>query len=261
VPARILVVDNDPWIQRTVATALGRWGHLVTLAGDGEGALASALHAPPDLVITAVALPGIDGWCWWEQLRAQPELAATPALFLTPSQAAGVRGFEPGRDERLTKPFRVEELERTISVLLTRVSPASGSLRVPWVTRGAEAEKESSGYRPLSALRGDLDQIALSSVLIVLEMERKSGILLLERDLGTARLFLRKGRVIRADIDPDRRVAGAAAVYETLTWTDGSFDFLVGDVGGVDEIQTSTTFLLMEGARRLDESRRDKSTA
>jgi len=260
-PARILVVDNDPWIQRTVAAALGRWGHLVTLAGDGQGALASALRTTPELVITAVTLPAVDGWCWWEQLRARPELAATPVLFLTQSQATGVRGFEPSRDERLTKPFRVEELERTISVLLSRATPASGNVRVPWVTRGADVEKASAGYRPLSAMRGDLDQIALSSVLIVLEMERKSGILLLERDAGTARLYLRKGRIIRADIDPDRHTAGAAAVYEALTWADGTFDFLVGDVGGVDEIQTSTTYLLMEGARRLDEARHDKSTA
>ena len=37
-------------------------------------------------------------------------------------------------------------------------------------------------------------------------------------------------------------------------WTEGEFDFLAGDVGGVDEIQASTTFLLMEGARRLDEA-------
>ena len=40
-----------------------------------------------------------------------------------------------------------------------------------------------------------------------------------------------------------------------VTWGNGSFDFLAGDVGGVDEIQASTTYLLMEGARRLDEAR------
>ena len=40
-----------------------------------------------------------------------------------------------------------------------------------------------------------------------------------------------------------------------VTWGAGSFDFLAGDVGGVDEIQASTTYLLMEGARRLDEAK------
>jgi hypothetical protein len=40
-----------------------------------------------------------------------------------------------------------------------------------------------------------------------------------------------------------------------LTWGAGSFDFLAGDVGGVDEIQASTTYLLIEGARRMDEAK------
>ena len=65
-------------------------------------------------------------------------------------------------------------------------------------------------------------------------------------------VFLRRGRIIRAAID-EPALAGAAAVYRMLTWGVGSFDFLTGDVGGVDEIQTSTTFLLIEAARRADE--------
>ena len=40
-----------------------------------------------------------------------------------------------------------------------------------------------------------------------------------------------------------------------VSWTEGEFDFLAGDVGGVDEIQASTTYLLMEGARRIDEAK------
>jgi hypothetical protein len=103
-------------------------------------------------------------------------------------------------------------------------------------------------------LRGELDQITLASVLTVLEMERKTGILLVERANETARVFLRRGRVIRAAVDiPD--LHGTAAVYALLGWEAGAFDFLAGDVGGIDEIQTSTAFLLMEGARRMDEAR------
>ena len=88
----------------------------------------------------------------------------------------------------------------------------------------------------------------------MLEMERKNGILMVEHGRETGRLFLRKGRIIRAAID-DPPSSGAAAVYQMLTWGAGSFDFLAGDVGGVDEIQASTTYLLMEGARRLDEAK------
>jgi len=86
-------------------------------------------------------------------------------------------------------------------------------------------------------------------------MERKNGILLVEHGpQTTGRLFLRKGRIIRASVD-EPAVSGAAAVYDMLTWGEGTFDFLAGDVGGVDEIQASTTYLLIEGARRLDEAK------
>jgi DNA-binding response OmpR family regulator len=264
-PARILVVDNDPWIQRTVATVLGQRGHLVSLAGDGQGALAAALKVPPDIVITTVTLPAVDGWSWWERLRARPELAATPLLFLTPqpkdTEAGGgtVRGLDPGRDECLMKPFRVEDLERAVRALIARLARADGGGNAPWRTRSITVDKPSAGHRPLSALRGEIDEIGLSSVLVMLEMERKTGILLVERESATARLYLRKGRVIRADTDGANPLSGAPAVYAALTWTRGAFDFLVGDVGGVDEIQTSTTYLLMEGARRLDEANHDEA--
>jgi hypothetical protein len=135
------------------------------------------------------------------------------------------------------------------------VEPAtdpSGAAQRPH--RSVDPHKPSAGHRPLSALRGEVDQIALSSVLVILEMERKHGILLVEHGPETGRIFLRKGRIIRAAID-DPPVAGAGAVYQMLSWGHGSFDFLAGDVGGVDEIQASTTYLLMEGARRLDEAK------
>ena len=102
--------------------------------------------------------------------------------------------------------------------------------------------------------------MGLASILGLLEMERKTGIMLVERDDASARLFLRRGHVIRADCDQPR-LTGAAAVFEALAWRGGSFDFLVGDIGGVDEIQTSTTFLLLEAARRVDEANEQRRAA
>jgi CheY-like chemotaxis protein len=255
---RILVVDDDLWIQRTTASVLGQQGHQVSLAGDAPSAFALASKIRPDVVITTVSLPALDGWSWWERLRALPACADTPIVFLLPpgDASADVAGAEP-RDQRLRKPFRGEDLERTIVGLLgdkpvqTATTDAPPSERP---SRSVDPTKPSAGHRPLSALRGELDQITLSSVLTVLEMERKNGILLVEHGRETGRLYLRKGRIIRAGID-DPLLSGAAAVYEMVTWGQGSFDFLAGDVGGVDEIQASTTYLLMEGARRLDEAK------
>jgi CheY-like chemotaxis protein len=253
---RILVVDDDPWIQRSVATALGQRGYQVSLAGDARGAFAVASKVRPDLIFTSVSLPAIDGWSWWERLRALPASADTPIVFLLSDldTSTEIPGAGP-KDQRLRKPFRVEDLERAI-VSSVGGEPLQTLVSYPTLsssgTLGLSPGKPSAGHRPLSAVRGQIDQIGLSSILVVLEMERKTGILLVERPQGTARLFLRKGRIIRADAE-EPRLSGAPAVYEALTWNAGSFDFLTGDIGGVDEIQASTTYLLIEGARRVDE--------
>ena len=256
--ARILVVDDDLWIQRTTASVLGQQGHQVSLAGDAPSAFALASRIRPDVVVTTVSLPALDGWSWWERLRALPVCAQIPIVFLLPAGDAAddISGAEP-TDERLHKPFRGEDLERTSVKVLGETpveTPTSESALPPRPQRAVDPTKPSAGHRPLSALRGELDQISLSSVLVVLEMERKNGILLVERPRETGRIFLRKGRIIRAAIDEPAQ-SGAAAVYQMVTWGGGSFDFLAGDVGGVDEIQASTTYLLMEGARRLDEAK------
>jgi two-component system OmpR family response regulator len=257
---RILVVDDDPWIQRSVASALGQRGYQVSLAGDGQGGFAVASKVRPDLIFTSVSLPAIEGWSWWERLRTLPACADTPIVFLLSvlDSSNEIRGAGP-RDQRLRKPFRVEDLERAIvtSLGVEPVQTMVGQSTLPTssasAASGTESIKPSAGHRPLSAVRGQLDQIGLSSILVVLEMERKTGILLVERVQGTARLFLRKGRIIRADTE-EPRLTGPAAVFEALSWSSGSFDFLAGDIGGIDEIQASTTFLLIESARRFDEA-------
>src|SRR5438045_2346208 len=111
--ARILVVDDDLWIQRTTASVLGQRGHQVSLAGDAASAFALASRVRPDLILTTVSLPALDGWSWWERLRALPACAEIPMVFLLPSSgdtAAEIAGAEP-RDQRLPKPFRGEDLE------------------------------------------------------------------------------------------------------------------------------------------------------
>jgi hypothetical protein len=155
----------------------------------------------------------------------------------------------------MSTPGPLEPLEAAASEdpAADQITPPP-SLPVHRPQRSVDPTKPSSGFRPLSALRGSIDEISLGGVLTILEMERKTGLLLVEGATGFARLTLRKGRIIRAATEQPR-LNGAAAVYEVLTWTNGGFDFLAGDAGGGDDIQTTTTFLLMEGARRADEAR------
>jgi len=116
--------------------------------------------------------------------------------------------------------------------------------------------------RPLgparSILRGEVQNVGLPTLLTILDMERRSGLLLIQRQGTLGRLHIRDGRVVRARIEGARRGAGPAtgveAVYQMLSWPDGQFELWQAVVEGHDEVGTSTTFLLMESARRTDEA-------
>ena len=244
------------------ATILGQAGYLVNVAADAQGGIASAVKAPPRVILTAVTLPAVDGKPWWERLRSIIDGRVIPFVFLTgaPAVATDIRGFAHGVDECLSKPFRVEDLERIVRTVVARAPEMgeSGPVTIagqPAVATHAGPGRPSQWHRPLLALRGVLGEIGLPSLLTMLDMERKSGILVIDGEPGTARFFLRKGRIMRAEVDHPAPLSGALAVYSTLGWDEGHFELLIGDIGGVDEIQASTTFLLMEGARRADESK------
>jgi CheY-like chemotaxis protein len=256
------------------ATILGQAGYLVNVAADAQGAIASAVKAPPRVILSTVTLPALDGKPWWERLRSIVDGRVIPFVFLTAPKivASDIRGFATGVDEVLAKPFRVEELENVVRTALTRAPelpdvrrPVAAAATATEAPRPAaptpSASRPSQWHRPLLALRGVIGEISLPSLLVMLEMERKSGILIIEAEAATARFFLRKGHIMRAEIDGSAPLSGANAVYDALGWKEGQFEFLIGDVGGVDEIQASTTFLLIEGARRADELKAAKGNS
>jgi DNA-binding response OmpR family regulator len=235
-------VDDDPWIAKMVADLLAARGHLVRTAEDGVEALRLAEDgAPPDLVVTDVRMPRMDGFVFVQTLRTKPKLAFVPVLFLT-SDASGpskMRGFQLGADEYVTKPFRFDDLQAHIDKILEKGRPR------PRLTPPPPSEAR--------ALSGDLMQLGLAGVLTLLEMERKSGVLRLEGDQGEAEMHVRDGRIVHANAGDK---TNQQAVYATLGWEGGRFVFDPQPVTRDDEIQTPTTYLLMEGMRLLDESRR-----
>lgn len=106
-----------------------------------------------------------------------------------------------------------------------------------------------------SILRGELDKIGLPTLLTILDMEKRGGVLILQKGKQMGRLFVRDGRVIRAQLEGEQRLSGLDAVVNFLGWGRGVFELWQADVIGPDEIQCSTTFLLMEAARRFDEAK------
>ena len=115
----------------------------------------------------------------------------------------------------------------------------------------------ATSLSPIAGIRGELHEIALPSLLCVLESERKTGILVLvlEPDGEKAALYLREGRVVRAHRSGLKGPQNAEVLYGLLGRTRGTFEFRPARVVLDDRIQCSTTQLILEGARRLGEAK------
>ncbi|MBI5304028.1 MAG: response regulator [Chloroflexi bacterium] len=119
---RILAIDDSPIIHKIITAALTPLGYQVITAPDGEQGLAMVRSTSPELVITDVVMPGIDGYEVTRRLRRDPAFAYLPILVLT-SQASldeKIRAFEAGADDYVVKPFEPGELAARLAVLLRR---------------------------------------------------------------------------------------------------------------------------------------------
>ena len=266
---RVLVVDDDPWSQQVVSSQLMESGFRVDCAADGWEALILAGRACPDLVLIEVHLPTTDAWTVAEQLRSQQAMADVPVIFMA-DDSPGLRtgqSFRPRTDQLVTKPFSLLQLHGAVRKALGAAASGAGYtgstkiiVEVPSAAHPiAPISKEPppseswemEGLEP--ALRGSLVNFGLSSLLMVIELERMSGLVTLHGPIGTGRLALREGHVIRARVDSNQTTLGAHAIYDMLQWEKGTFEFEAGEVTGEDQIERSTSFLLMEGARLADE--------
>jgi DNA-binding response OmpR family regulator len=123
---KVLVVEDDPGILRTVADNLRFEQYEVVTATDGETADALQQSEHPDVIVLDLMLPRMSGLELCRHLRARD--VQVPILMLTArsEEADRVRGLDIGGDDYLTKPFSMPELMARIRALLRRSSPASG---------------------------------------------------------------------------------------------------------------------------------------
>ncbi|HWS26082.1 MAG TPA: ATP-binding protein, partial [Xanthomonadales bacterium] len=115
----LLVVDDHDQLRRYLADRLGD-AYQVLTARNGDEALASINESLPDVVVSDVMMPGIDGIALARQLRRNPETAGVPLLLLSARAHKRdiVDGLDAGADDYLTKPFDTSELIARIEALL-----------------------------------------------------------------------------------------------------------------------------------------------
>jgi CheY-like chemotaxis protein len=237
----ILIVDDNPLVRGLMCRRLEALCRVVP-ATDGADALLKAIDNPPDLILTDFRMPGLDGRQLFEKLRGRESTRHIPFIFvasrgdieekLRPAVGGGIEEFVP-------KPFFVADLVRQVKKVVDRL----------------HLEKMQKRASRPGVIQGRLEEMSVTELMQSLEMGQKSCRLSLRRDGETAELYFAAGQCKHAQRGA---VVGDAVVYEVIHWGDGEFEIDFG--ASSDRVTTthSTTGLLMEAMRIMDEAGQTK---
>ena len=155
---RILVIDDEPINHILISQALEPLGFLVEVTSNGEEGLKLAKASPPDLIITDVIMPGMDGYDLTRTLRRDPRFAHVPILVLTCQSELSekLKAFEAGADDHMVKPFEQAELAARLKVLIKRSETARAAQDV------LQRSQEQARVIAIHSLRGGVGGSSLA---------------------------------------------------------------------------------------------------
>jgi CheY-like chemotaxis protein/tetratricopeptide (TPR) repeat protein len=228
----VLVADADPRSLRLVGMALRRAGFTVVPAATGGEAMRALAGARPQAMMLDGALPAPDGLAVCRAARAEERLAEVVIIVLgtDAGPAARAQAVEAGADDYLVRPILLKEIVQRVQHLLERRRFSD-----PGVPAG---------------LTGSLRDFGLLDVFQWIETWKKSAVVRCERSGQLARVWVRDGQVIDAELGP---LGGDAAFWRLMTWESGEFRVDFSGAAREQRIQGGTQAALMESMRRLDE--------
>jgi len=236
---KVLVVDDNPLILDLIMRGLSP---LCTAhaAADSADALMKIIDEQPDLVVCDYRMPGIDGRQLYEKVRARPQTRSIPFIFLASRGdiEEKLRPLSDGVEELISKPFFLNDLVQRAKKVIDRL----------------QLEKlQKRAVRP-GVIQGRLEEMSILDLMQSLEMGQKSCQLTIRRAGETCELFFAAGQCADARIGS---IEGEEAVYQAVRWTDGEFEIDFNSAPTRTIISRTTTGLLMEGLRLVDEGQRD----
>jgi CheY-like chemotaxis protein len=236
---RVLVADDNPLVRELMARGLEPLCEVI-LASDGADALLKAVDDLPDLIITDFKMPGLDGRQLYEKLRGREATRKIPFIFVA-SRGDIEEKLRPlvSAEDFLPKPFFLADLVRAARRVVDRL----------------HLEKlQQRAVRP-GVIQGRIEEMGVAELMQSLEMGQKSCRLELRRGSEACALYFTAGQCKDARCGA---LEGDAAVYQVVHWTEGEFE--IDFSGSSDRTTTtrSTTGLLMEAMRLLDEANSDR---
>jgi len=143
--SRVLVVDDEPQIRRTLAINLRARGYQVDLAASGEEALKAAAHQQPDVVVLDLGLPGMDGLQVIHGLRGWTRVPII-VLSVREREADKVAALDAGADDFVTKPFGINELLARLRAAVRRATPTGEQVLIVQTRISASTWPPSRSY-------------------------------------------------------------------------------------------------------------------
>lgn len=231
---RALIVDDNPLVRDLMVRGLEPICD-VSVATDGADALLQAVDDPPDLIVADFKMAGLDGRQLCEKLHGRAATRLVPFIFVA-SRGDIEEKLRPlvVAEDFLAKPFFVSELVRLVKKVVDRV-------------RLEKLQKRAT--RP-GVIQGRLEEMGVTELMQSFEMGQKSCRLALRRGEQSCNLYFSSGQCKDAQLGD---LEGDAAVFRAIHWTDGEFEIDFSASSNRTTTTRSTTGLLMEAMRLLDE--------
>jgi DNA-binding response OmpR family regulator len=247
VAGTVLILHEDEWQATVLAKSLRDEGWTAVHETTARGGFERAKALAPDCIVCDMELPDIDGL--WVARRVRTEdsaINAVPIVFLTRANAPEERlqGFNVGASVCISKPYRSEDIVAQIKAL------------VDVATRNRHNDSYGPPSQTVSpALRGDIAQMSISTLLTLLDLERRSGFLKVRSPApSTTVVFeLAEGAVAHAAVD-DVATAPVDALRRVLRFQEGRFWFRPDERGRRRPADASVSALLLDATRLEDEA-------
>jgi DNA-binding response OmpR family regulator len=235
--SKVLVVDDEPRWLRVVSLYLESRHYQVATALNGEEALRKIAESTPDVVIADIGMPGMDGYELCRRLRSDARTRTIPFIFFTARDQEDdrIKAGKIGSDDYLTKPCPLQRVTQSVEAVMDRIEQA----------RAIPLEK--------LGLSGRLEEIDLLDLVQTLELDQRTGALLLSHGERTGTLYFRDGMIVQADIRSPKR---EEPLFVLLGWKTGRFMFLSEAQPERLPITASVANLLFQDLRTLEEHER-----
>lgn len=230
---RILLVDNSETTRKILRENLEKEGYAVIEAEDGQEGLDRANEDHPDLIISDVYMPVMNGFEFCQRVRDTSNIPSVPLIFFTTvdDMLTEVRGFRAGANDYLVK------IHTKRQAFLLKIDHLLSST--------SEFEKQKSSLK--DGIIGKLSEINILDVLELLHHGKKTGTLMVSDDDNHGYIYFLDGRIFNASFHD---LNGEEAVYEIVTQNKGFFKFEQGDISR-NEVIPAPTNKILNKCRRL----------